>query len=111
MDSISLNDMKRLLERHAPQNPIRFHTIPRFVLENNIKLQPRSFPYNLPTGPRRPSSVMSRPPALGLGSIRGLKEEGKKELTSQESSNKLPPIKEQDKETKELLKLKETVSF
>ena len=54
---------------------------------------------------------MSRPPALGLGSIRGLKEEGKKEVISQESSNKLPPIKDQDKEIKELLNLKETVRF
>ena len=110
LGAISLNNTTRLLEMRFPQKPIRYHAIPRFVLQN-IQLQPRSFPYNLPTGPHRPSSDMSRPPALGLGNIRGLKVKRKKDRTAQEPSSTLPPInKEQDKEKKEVLFLQETVS-
>ncbi|KAL9974328.1 hypothetical protein ACROYT_G011351 [Oculina patagonica] len=103
LDVISLNNMTRLLEMRVPQNPTRYHTIPRFVLQS-LKLQPRSFPFNLPTGPHRPTSGMSRPPALGLGNIRGLKDKRKKDLTAQEPSSNLPPIKgkEKEKEKKQL---------
>lgn len=108
-DAVSLSNMTRLLERRVPQKPMRYHAIPRLVVQS-VKLQPRSFPYNLPIGPHRPSSVMSRPPALGLGSIRGLKEKRKPDPTSQQPSSILPPIKEQDRENKELLSSQETVS-
>ena len=94
----SFNNMTRLLERRVSQTPMRYHAIPRFVAECE-KLQPRSFPDNLPTGPQRPPSEMSRPPALGLGSIRGLKEKKKKEI-SQKTGSVFPPIKEQQKEEK-----------
>ena len=108
--AISLSNMTRLLERRVPQKPIRYHTIPRLVVQS-VKLQPRSFPDNLPVGPHRPSSNMSRPPALGLGNIRGLKEKRKPDLTSQEPDTILPPImKEQDRDNKELLSLQEKVS-
>lgn len=110
MDAISLNNMTRLLEMRVPQNPTRYHTIPRFVLQS-LKLQPRSFPFNLPTGPHRPTSGMSRPPALGLGSIRGLKDKRKKDLTAQEPSKNLPPIKEEDKQKKQLSFSQQTVGF
>ena len=109
MDEISLSSVSRLLERRVPQRPVRYHAIPRFVVES-IKLQPRSFPYDLPTGPRRPPSEMSRPPALGLGSIRELNEKKKKE-NSQQLSSVLPPVKEQIKERKEMLFPKEIVSL
>lgn len=108
LDAVSLNNVARLLTRRGPQAPVRYQTFPRFVAEN-VKLQPRSFPYNLPTGPHRPHSGMSRPPALGLGSIRGLKEKNKKELTAEEPSGTLPPIKKKSTTEKELLFLKETV--
>lgn len=109
--AISLSNMTRLLGRRVSQKPIRYHTIPRLVVQS-VKLQPRSFPDNLPVGPHRPSSNMSRPPALGLGNIRGLKEKRKPDLTSQaEPDTILPPImKEQDRENKELLSLQEKVS-
>lgn len=108
--AISLSNMTRLLERRVPQKPIRYQTIPRLVVQS-VKLQPRSFPYNLPIGPHRPSSDMSRPPALGLGNIRGLKEKRQPNLTSQESDTILPPImKEQDRGNKESLSLQEKVS-
>ena len=109
--SISLSNMTRMLEKRVSQKPIRYHTIPRLVVES-VKLQPRSFPDNLPVGPHRPSSNMSRPPALGLGNIRGLKAKKKPDPTSQaEPDTVLPPImKEQDRENKELLCLQEKVS-
>ena len=97
-EKISFNNMTRLLERRVSQTPMRYHAIPRFVVECE-KLQPRSFPDNLPTGPQRPPSEMSRPPALGLGSIRGSKGKKKKEITQQIGSV-FPPIKEQQKEEK-----------
>ena len=108
VDEISFSNMTRLLERRVPQKPVRYHAIPRFVVES-VKLQPRSFPYNLPTGPHRPPSEMSRPPALGLGSIRGLKEKKRKD-TSQQPESVLPPIKGQHDEKKEVFLPKEQVS-
>ena len=109
-DAISLSHITRLLERRFPQKPIRYHAIPRFVVQD-VKLQPRSFPDNLPTGPHRTSSDISRPPALGLGNIRSSKEIGKPELTSQEPHTILPPIKEQGRENKRLLSSQEKVSY
>ena len=106
---ISFSNMSRLLERHVSQQRIRYHAIPRFVVES-IKLQPRSFPHNLPTGPHRPPSETSRPPALRLGSIRGLKDEKKNSETSQRPSGVPPPIKYQIREKKENVYKKEMVS-
>ena len=107
-DAISLSNMTRL-DRRVPQKPMRYHTIPRFVVES-VKLQPRSFPYNLPIGPQRCSSDMSRPPALGLGNIRGSKEKRKPDVTSQEPDTILPPImKEPDRGNKESRSLQEKV--
>lgn len=108
--AISLSNMRRLLERRVPQRPIRYHTIPRLVVES-VKLQPRSFPYNLSISPHRRSSDTSRPPALGLGNIRGLKEKKKLDLTSQEPGTILPPVmKEQDRENMVSLFLQQKVS-
>ena len=98
-DEISFSNVALLLKRRPSQTPIRYHAIPRFVLDST-KLQPRSFPYNLPTGPHRPHSQMGRPPALGLGNIKGLKEK-KDEETSQQLSS-LPPIEQEHEEKKEL---------
>ncbi|KAM7438299.1 hypothetical protein ABFA07_012221 [Porites harrisoni] len=98
--------MSRILERHVSQQRIRYHAIPRFVVES-IKLQPRSFPHNLPTEPHRPPSETSRPPALRLGSIRGLKDEKKDSDTSQQPSGVPPPIKDQIREKKEKVYQKE----
>lgn len=109
VDEFSFRNVSRLLERHVPQQRIRYHVIPRFVVES-IKLQPRSFPHNLPTGPHRPPPETSRPPALGLGSIRGLKDEKKNSETSQRPSGVLPPIKDQIREKKEKVYPKEMVS-
>ena len=104
---ISFTNVTQLLERRVPQKPARYHDIPQFKVERAM-LQPRSFPYNLPIGPHRPHSRMSRPPALGLGSIRGLKEKEKKKPPPQPSCV-LPPIKEQHKEKKEVQITKELV--
>ena len=106
---ISFSNMSRLLERHVSQQRIRYHAIPRFVVES-IKLQPRSFPHNLPTGPHRPPSETSRLPALRLGSIRGLKDEKKNNETSQRPNGVPPPIKDQIREKKVKVYQKEMVS-
>ena len=86
----------RLLQRGHPEGPTRYHAIPRFVVDCP-KLQPRSFPYNLPIGPLRPHSGISRPPALGLGCIRGLEDETRKEKVGKDSIT-LPPIQEQSRD-------------
>lgn len=97
-DEISFSNVALLLERRPPQAPIRYHAIPRFVLDST-KLQPRPFPYSLPTG--RHHSQMGRPPALGLGNSKGL-EENKDEETSQQLSSVLPPIEQGHEEKEEL---------
>lgn len=99
-DEISFSNVALLLERRPPQAPIRYHAIPRFVLDST-KLQPRPFPYSLPTGRHRPHSQMDRPPALGLGNSKGLKE-NKHEETSQQLSSVLPPIEQEHEEKEEL---------
>jgi len=109
VDEISFSNMSRLRERRVPQQRIRYHAIPRFLVESST-LHPRSFPHNLPTGPHRPPPETSRPPALGLGSIRGLKDEKKNSETSQRPSGVLPPIKDQIREKKEKVYQKEMVS-
>ena len=96
-DAISLSNMTRLLERRVSQKPMRYHAAPRFVVQD-AKIQPRSFPDNLPTGPHRPSSDISRPPALGNGRIRVTKEKAKPDLPY----TSLPQVKGQDIENKEL---------
>lgn len=109
VDEISFSNLSRL-ERRVQQQRLRYHTIPRFVVES-IKLQPRSLPHNLPTGPHRPPPEMSRLPALGLGSITGLKDKKEKSETSQRPSTVLPSIKDQIKEKKEKVYPTEMVSF
>ena len=109
LDAVSLNNVNWLLIRRCPQVPVRYQTIPSLVTEN-AKLPPRLFPYNLPIGPRRPFSVISRPPALGIGNIRGLEENKKNELSTEESSGTFPPIEIESKSEKELQVLRETVS-
>ena len=81
------------------QRPVRFHSIPRFVVES-AKLQPRSFPYNLPIGPRRPHQEMNRPPTLGLGSVRGLKETVDAEAPQQTDAIH-PPIRQKKEKTRQ----------
>ena len=109
LDAVSLNNVNWLLIRRCPQVPVRYQTIPSLVTEN-AKLPPRLFPYNLPIGPRRPFSVISRPPALGIGSIRGLEENKKNELSTEESGGTFPLIEIESKSEKELQVLRETVS-
>lgn len=100
-DAISLSNMTRLLERRVSQKPMRYHAAPRFVVQD-AKIQPRSFPDNLPTGPHRPLSDISRPPALGNDRISGIKEKTNTDLSLQEPYTSLPPVKGQDIENKEL---------
>lgn len=100
-DAISLSNMTRLLERRVSQKPMRYHAAPRFVVQD-AKIQPRSFPDNLPTGPHRPSSDISRPPALGNGRIRVTKTKAKPNLPLQGPYTSLPQVKGQDIENKEL---------
>lgn len=109
LDAVTLNNVNWLLIRRCPQVPVRYQTIPSLVTEN-AKLPPRLFPYNLPIGPRRPFSVISRPPALGIGNIRGLEENKKNELSTEESSGTFPPTEIESKSEKELQVLRETVS-
>ncbi|CAH3042552.1 unnamed protein product [Pocillopora meandrina] len=101
LDAVSLNNVNWLLIRRCPQVPVRYQTIPSLVTQN-AKLPPRLFPYNLPIGPRRPFSVISRPPALGIGNIRGLEENKKNELSTEESSGTFQPIEIESKSEKEL---------
>ena len=106
-DKVSFTNVTHLLERRKPQRPARYHDIPQFKVEMAM-LQPRSFPYNLPIGPYRPHTQMSRPPALGLGNIRGLEEKETKNPSPQPSCV-LPPMKEQHTAKKEVQITREPV--
>ena len=98
LNRISFSDVFPRLEVKTFQRPVRFHSIPRFVVES-AKSQPRSSFNNLPTGPRRPHQEMNRPPALGLGCARGMNETVHAEALQQTEAI-LTPTKQKKEKTR-----------
>lgn len=98
LNRISFSDVFPRLEVKTFQRPVRFHSIPRFVVES-AKLQQRSSFNNLPIGPRRPPQEMNSPPALGLGCARGMNETVRTEALQQTEAI-LPPTKQKKEKTR-----------
>ena len=99
LNRISFSDVSPRLEVKTFQRPLRFHSIPRFVVES-AKLQPRSSFKNLPIGPRRAHQEMNRPHALGLGGARGMNETVHAEALQQTEAVLLPIKQKKDKTRK-----------